>query len=875
MTHGGFAFPVLAESHMGRPTKIEGNDKHPLTNGRTNAFMQAHVLGLYDPDRSRSILRNGATSTWQNFLVALRQQQSLAAERGSGLRILTPTITSPSLAASIQRAVEMYPGARWHTYEPVNHDNMLRAGQIAFERPVQPYAEPAKAKVILALDSDFHSDGPGALRMAREYASRRRVREDQRDMNRLYVLESTPTITGAMADHWRTERPSRVLVLALSIAKALGIDAATGEKDPWTQAVAEDLSRHRGESLVLAGPYASPELQALAWVMNDALGNIGATIRFREPAIQSWTNQAASLRELVTDMNTGVVHTLLILGNNPVYTSPADIDFRDALSKVPFSAHLGLYNDETARLCEWHINAAHELESWGDARSETGIISIIQPLIKPLYGGKTPSDVLGALTLDQSTGSYERLRAFWRENLPGDDTDAAWRRALHDGFIPETELPIAGLKPRNSFIARINTSSSEALEIVFRPHPYIHDGAYANNAWLQELPHPITKATWGNHVQMGLGLAEELGVQPGDMVAVTLVGHAVEGPALPVPGHPDGTITLELGYGHEAPRMTGSGVGFDVYTLRHTGAPWQATNAEVRKTAGHLPVATTQNHHSMEGRELVRVEELADFPTQKPGRDHHEQTSLLPEWDYSESNAWAMVIDLNTCIGCGVCTIACQAENNIPVVGAEEVLRSREMHWIRIDRYFHGDPQRPDIYFQPVPCMHCEKAPCEVVCPVGATVHSAEGLNEMVYNRCIGTRYCSNNCPYKVRRFNFLHYSDWRGTPLELLQNPDVTVRSRGVMEKCNYCVQRINHARINAKKEMRDVREGEVITACQQACPTNAIIFGNKNNPESEVARLREQPHEYGLLTELNTQPRTTYLKRLRNPNPAMKELA
>jgi molybdopterin-containing oxidoreductase family iron-sulfur binding subunit len=627
--------------------------------------------------------------------------------------------------------------------------------------------------------------------------------------------------------------------------------------------------------------------------MNQALGNIGTTVTYIDPVETATTDHMESLRELVRDMAAGSVQTLIVIGGNPVYTAPADLDFSRAYDKVPFRAHLSLYNDETSWRSQWHLPMSHPLESWSDARAYDGTISIVQPLIAPLYDTRTAHELLAAFAGKSGTSNHDIVQTYWKSRLPG-NFDDSWQSVLNDGIIATAIAPRAATAGGGATTGTDSTRTAAAapspaaaapavtppapdkggLEIVFRADPHIWDGRYANNGWLQELPKPASRLTWDNAALISPKTAESLGVSNGDMVDLNYGGRSLQMPVWIVPGQADGSVTVHLGYGRSRAGNVGNGAGFNAYTLRTSDAPWFGSGLQVSKTGEGYKLVTTQDHYGLDGRNIYRAATIEDF-RKNPEIVHHMEhaeeprQTFYPEFKY-DGYAWGMAIDLNSCIGCNACTIACVAENNIAVVGKDQVSRGREMHWIRVDRYFGGEIDNPEVYHQPVPCMQCENAPCEVVCPVGATVHSAEGLNDMVYNRCVGTRYCSNNCPYKVRRFNFLLYSDLNTESLKLGRNPDVTVRSRGVMEKCTYCVQRINAARIEAKKEDRKVHDGEIVTACQAVCPTEAIVFGDINDPNSRVTKLKSSKRNYAMLdAELNTQPRTTYLAKLMNPNP------
>ena len=881
---GGIASGVLVESHMGRPTKVEGNPEHPASLGATDAFAQAAVLTLYDPDRSQVITNVGEIRPWSAFVAAIRAAlEGQREQRGGGLRVLTETVTSPTLADQLRHTLAAFPEAQWHQYEPVHRDNVVAGARATFGEDVDTLYRFDQADVVLALDADFLACGPGHLRYVREFTARRRVKADQGEsMNRLYVVESTPTNTGAMADHRLPLRAGQIEDVARAVASRLGVSvqAPTGLEAPakWIAALVGDLQKHRGASIVIAGDEQPPSVHALAHLMNDALGNVGRTVVYTEPVAAMPTLQTQSLRQLVADMQAGTVALLLILGGNPVFDAPADVPFTSALAKVPLTVHLGLYNDETSQLCHWHIPQAHALESWSDGRAYDGTITIMQPLIAPLYDGKTAHELLAVLSERPERSSHDIVRDFWKARRAGDDFERFWRKTLHDGFIADSASAAKQviLRPAASIDALRGTSQSDrnGLEIIFRPDPTIFDGRFANNGWLQELPKALTRLTWDNAALLAPATAERLGLTNEGVVELSYGGRSLRAPVWIMPGHAPDAVTVHLGHGRTHAGRVGTGSGFNAYALRTADASWFGSGLEIRKTGDRHPLASTQHHRSMEGRPLVRVATVEEYRAHPDfARELEEEPArtdtLYPAEHPYDGNAWGMTIDLSSCVGCNACVIACQAENNIAVVGKTEVARGHEMHWLRVDRYYAGDLDNPETYHQPVPCMHCENAPCEIVCPVGATVHSSEGLNDMVYNRCVGTKYCSNNCPYKVRRFNWFLYGDWTTESLKPLRNPDVTVRSRGVMEKCTYCVQRISHARINAQKEDRPIRDGEVVTACQQVCPAEAIVFGNINDKGSRVAKLKAEPRNYGLLSSLNTRPRTTYLARLRNPNP------
>jgi MoCo/4Fe-4S cofactor protein with predicted Tat translocation signal len=938
---GGIATPLLARSNEGRPTKVEGNPDHPNNrssdpNGSgataTDIFAQASILSLYDPDRAQTLSYREEIRPWSAFVGEIRGvlngpdgNSGLKAKQGAGLRILTETITSPTLAAQLKGILTDLPQAKWHQYEPANRDNVREGAMLAFGEPVNTIYDFSKADVVLSLGSDFLAALPGTLRYARDWAARRRVTKEREEMSRLYVIESTPTTTGASADHRFSVKPSDVTRFAGAMligAPARSFEAPSATSPEWG-IVARDLEAHKGSSIVIVGDDQPPRVHAQAHLINSDLGNVGKTVFYLDPLEANSVDQTQSLRELINDIDAGQVELLIMLGGNPVYNSPLDLKLDPArLSKVKLRVHLSQLKGETSELCHWHVPEAHYLESWTDTRSYDGTVTIVQPLIAPLFEGKTAHEVLAVLTDNYDAKPYDIVREHWRRQTGGNwpalgnssvnwvtasppspplpastDFEAWWRTCLHDGFVPNTALPAKTVSVKsdwaNGLTANPQPPTPNTLELVLRTDPTIYDGRFANNSWLQELPKPLTKITWDNAAMISpatarqLGITSTMGRKGGDIYVDQLKldygGRSMTVPTWIMPGQPDGVITIHLGYGRKRAGRVGTNQGFDAYYLRTASAPWGGPGLQVSKAAGVYQLAQTQTHFNMEGRDLLRSSSLEEYKKDKHKlreESEHEQKelherSMYPDYDYKNQGngldyAWGMAIDLNSCVGCNGCVVACQSENNIPIVGKEQIVRSREMHWIRVDTYFKGEAENPEgPFFQPVPCMHCENAPCEPVCPVHATVHSAEGLNDMVYNRCVGTRYCSNNCPYKVRRFNFLLYQDFEQPLYQLMRNPEVSVRSRGVMEKCTYCVQRIQTAKIDAELEGRPVRDGEIVTACQSVCPTEAIVFGNINDPNSKVSRLKAEERNYSLLAELNTRPRTTYLSALRHPNP------
>jgi molybdopterin-containing oxidoreductase family iron-sulfur binding subunit len=767
---------------------------------------------------------------------------------------------------------------------------VLEGAKLAFGQPVETRYDFEKADVIVSLDADFLYAGfPGNVRYIRDFAKRR---NPDGNMNRLYVIESTPTTTGAKADHRLPLQAGMVEKFAFAIANSVGAgpteNVALAEWGRFPDAVAEELGSHKERSVVVAGDHQTPNVHVLAHRINAQLGNVGKTVFYTDPADANPVSQNESIKDLVADMRGGKVDLLIILGGNPAYDAPADLDFANILksNKAPLRVHIGLYQNETAELCQWHINQAHELETWGDARAYDGTVSVIQPLIAPLYNGKSALEFVALLAGRADANGYDFVRSYWQKRHSGADFEAFWRKSLHDGWMEGTTLAPEPLQAKSGSFSPTQTVDVNAIELNIRRDPTIYDGQFSNNGWLQELPKPMNKLTWDNAVLIGPKMAERLQIKVEDVVELELNGKKVTGPVWIQAGHPDNSVTVTLGYGRKRAGRVGTAQGFDAYALRTSAAPWIATGLQIRKTGETYKLASTQGYQSMDTpdgghRPLVRETTLEEY-RKEPNFAQEEESApgltLYKPYPYKEEDyAWGMAIDLNSCVGCNNCMLACQSENNIAVVGKEQAVIGRHMHWIRVDAYYQGDRDNPKAFFQPVPCMQCENAPCEVVCPVGATNHSSEGLNDMVYNRCVGTRYCSNNCPYKVRRFNFLLFQDWETPQYKMMRNPDVSVRSRGVMEKCTYCIQRINEHKIDA--ETASVREGKQIkvgdelqTACQQSCPAGAIIFGNINDPSSRVSKLKAQSRNYSLLGELNTRPRTTYLAEIGNPNPELK---
>jgi len=971
-TLGGVAMGLLAKSYDGRPVKIEGNPDHPGSRGATDVRAQASLLDMYDPDRTKQINFRGAPKTWPQFTTELRTAIDQDRQNGgAGIRFLSETVTSPTIVNQFRQIAAELPNSRWIQYEPINSDNSFAGAKMAFGAPAQTVYHFDRAERILLLDADvFSGFNVGYLK---DYVAGKAWSAEKKDINRLYVVETTATITGAKADHRLAVKPSQLVEVAKGIAQRVGVSGASstyGGNVQWLDAMARDLVAFKGRSLVVAGDSAPPIVHALANAMNGALGNIGQTVEFLEPfAPGSDKLQIDQFRELIADIDAGKVKLLVILSGNPAYTSPADLKltFERINEKVPLRVYVGPHENETADICHWNIPEKHFLEAWGDGRAFDGTVSLTQPLIAPLYDSHNITEVLQLFFREHfDKTDYDILKGFWQtQNVaaprpaavaataagtttgtttaantntaaPASATTAAtrasqantasaapatggattaatafedrWRKYVHDGMIPNTAASPKGVSVSTGFLSQPQppAPSGGAFEINLRPDPNIYDGRFANNGWMQELPKPLNKVTWDNVALASPATAAKLGVnqdreydpqtggesgttfvntkgtnQFSDLVTLTYAGNNISKgvPVWVTPGQPDDVVTIFMGYGRKRGGRIAQDVGHDVYEVRTSNTMDWATG-DLKPTGERATISSTQLHFNMEGRDLLRSWDLEKFnedPKLGVQEDHYPD-SMYPyeqhQETYNKNHKWGMTIDLNNCVGCNACVIACQSENNIPVVGREQVDRHRMMHWLRIDAYFGGDdvnnPEGP--HFQPVLCQQCEQAPCEVVCPVHATVHSAEGLNDMVYNRCVGTRYCSNNCPYKVRRFNFLLYQDWDTPQYKLMRNPEVSIRSRGVMEKCTYCTQRIAAARIEAEKDgSRPIRDGEVVTACQAACPTNVFSFGDLHDQNSVVAKKKRDPRNYTLLNDLNTQPRTTYLAELKNQNKEM----
>ena len=892
MPFGNSAYGLTVRTFDGRPIKIEGNPAHPSTLGSSNSFLQAEILNLYDPDRSKSVLFKRAARTWDEFVVYWRNERftSYLANRGEGLAVISPSFSSPTMARLAQAFQRNFPRSRWIIYDPITDENIHKGIKAATGQNLLPIHHFDKAQVILSLDSDFLLTESDNIAAARGFADGRRLNNPSDAMNRLYVVEGALSLTGSMADHRLRLPASQTAAFTAALAlelKVQGLDIEgiddldaniTQQFDKkWLSAVARDLIAHAGAGLVLAGRGQSIAVHALILAINSALQNIGQTIEYREVE-DEFTPDDNELAILKDEIDRDLVSTLIILGGNPVFDYASELDF----NKVQDVIHLSDRVNETSQKATWHIPQAHFLESWGDAKSIDGTLGTVQPMIEPLFNGKSDIEMLNLLATGEDARGYDLVRQTWQNILPRSNFEQAWRTALHDGMVDNESRRItprvraSGLRTAlNYYPAQAQQPSKESLELLVMPSVHAYDGRYANNGWLMENPDPITKLTWDNAALLSPHTAQEFGLHNNDVITLQKDDKTVDLPVWIVPGMADFVVVTHLGFGRTAAGSVGNGVGVNVFKMRPSANSYIINDVKLLKTSGTYRLASTQDHGSMEGRPLVReatLEKYKEHPEFAPEMvEHPPLKSLWKEHKYEKGYQWGMTIDLTTCIGCGACTIACQSENNIAVVGKEEVDKGREMSWIRIDRYFDGNPNDPQLVHQPVACQHCEMAPCEGVCPVAATVHDSEGLNLMVYNRCVGTRYCSNNCPYKVRRFNFYNNIKDYSEPMKMAQNPNVTVRSRGVMEKCTFCLQRINEAKFKAKQEGRVLRDGEVQAACQQACPTQAITFGNILDPDSKVAKAKGMDRNYGMLSEYNLKTRNSYLAKIRNPNPEL----
>ena len=890
MQLGSQATGLLVETHDGRPTKIEGNPDHPASRGAALAWQQASILSLYDPDRSARFLENGAPSSksWPEFNAYLK---GVSLGDGSGLRFLSESVISPSLAMMRAEALKKYPKAKWVEYEAITHENEDAGLTMAFGQPLTAHRHYDKAKVIVALDSDFlglDSTSPIATKL---FSKRRHVasEEDFEKINRLYAVEAQFSITGANADHRLRMKASEVQQFAMDLAAALGAmpglnQVGGGDKRAkFLAAVVKDLKAAGAEALVVAGPRQPAAVHAVTALINESLKS--------EAVNYAKSDNSATLdalKALASEMNSGQVSTLVILGGNPVYTAPADLQFASAMAKVASTIHVGLEEDETAASAKWHVPGAHYLETWSDARSHDGTVSIQQPMIRSMYGGKTPAEMVALLIDYKDKEAHAIVKNYWVAQFPGKESEKeqTWHKALNDGVLaavkPAEPVKVSvDAKKLAGPLGAPSKSASSGLEVSFVASASTYDGRFANNAWLQEWPEPMTKMVWANAALISPAMARSQGLKDGDVVTIARGSYKVDAPVMIQPGLADESVVVSLGYGRSKCGRVGKDVGFNANLIRTSDAYWFGSGFTMAQTGNHVILSSTQEHgviggssaERMNDRPLYREVTIDEFRKNPKSVEEMNEIpelhSIYPEVAYDKGYQWGLAIDLTACTGCNACVVACQAENNIPVVGKDQVLRGREMHWLRMDRYYVGPEDDPRAVEQPVPCMQCENAPCENVCPVAATSHSPEGLNDMAYNRCVGTRYCLNNCPFKVRHFNFLNFHKHLPQIEAMASNPDVTVRMRGVMEKCTYCVQRIQEKKIQAKVEgRRAIKDGEIVTACQQTCPADAIVFGDINDPESRVSKLKKQERNYQMLAEMDLRPRTSYLAKLRNVN-------
>lgn len=920
----GMMVPIVVESNEGRPTRAEGNDLDPTGKGASLPFMHADLLNLYDPDRMREVRRKGQIATWDEFSVESAEAlKSIRAAQGRGFAILMPPTNSPTMNRVLNEVAATMPEARIVAWEPMNRDNAYQGTRLALQAPAEAIYDLTQADVIVSLDADFLAAGPGALRQARDWASRRDADTAAgANMSRVYALEVTPTISGAVADHRVPVSTTQLDGFARALAASLGVSVEAGETSEvlskWVQAITADIRSKGTRAVVIPGEFASANIHALAAAINTSLQS--SAVRYTATAVRQAGAAGQRFAELITAMKAGQVQYLLMLGVDPAFASP---EFAAELSKVPFSVSQGSYFQGTTKRALWALPDSHGLETWNDGYTAEGHGVIAQPLIAPLHDSKSHLETVMIVTRGARGNALEEIKTTWRTaGSLGEGFERAWRLALNNGIVPLTPTEIT---TKNASMVLTALAPVTGTEVVLRPDPTVFDGRFANNGWMQEMPKPLSTLTWDNVIYVSPKLAEAQSVRSGDVISVKVGEREVRGPAWVLPGQTENTVTVHYGYGNDGEGMMARGTGFNASALYSPATQFSGVSATISKPGGTVSLAATQLHNTMEGRDLVRVVAVGEAAHGEhdsghgaehgeghgnesgatvdgkpwPLTSHDDQSMYYPEKEFANDlPQWGMSIDLNLCMGCHACVTACVAENNIAVVGKEQVIKQREMHWIRIDRYYGPkdtrtafgqkvDLDNPSTTFMPVACMHCEQAPCEPVCPVAATIHSAEGLNQMVYNRCVGTRYCSNNCPYKVRRFNFLNYNDRKFTEYPeykdlrvrlLVNNPNVTVRGRGVMEKCTYCVQRINDARQHAKvefskgrREVPEPKDGEVVTACQKACPTGAIVFGNIADAKSRVSQEKAKSRMYSLLEELNTRNRTTYLHAVRNPNPEL----
>lgn len=910
---GGIASGLLVKSYDFRPIKIEGNPSHPISKGSTTAIQQGLVLEEYDPDRSQEIYQKQDgqifTRNWDEFVEYAEEHFSLLKQQsGKGLAVLSEPTSSPTVNRLKQEFINNFPQSKWYEYEPINNDNERSGTKLAFGKPMRPLPQLNSAKIILSLDADILGTHPASQKLSKDFIEGRNPSLEH-DINRFYLVESTYTNTGSKADHRLPLPATQVLPFTVQLIREIlnqrdfeapsqfaglsELSVGTSEDIPqeYISALAEDLIENKGQSVIIAGAKQPSEVHALAGILNGLLDNIGKTIQYTE--LEDQPSHIESITQLTNSIQNGDVDTLVILGGNPAFDAPADLEFGNYLKIVPNTIQLSLYKNETTEYCTWHVNRAHFLESWGDGRAYDGTICTTQPLIYPLYNGKTIAEFLTVINGNTQPNPYEIMRETFRSILTDGDFEEQWKKLLYTGVAENSAFQASNPSFRTTEVTQavqaklddIQIPTIQNIELSFLQDTRLYDGRFANNGWLQETPDFVTKVCWDNPLLVSPKTANMLDVNQNDLVTLNLNGNSLTVPVYVLPGQPNNSLAIALGGGREKAGQVGNGVGFNTYSLRTSNNFNFGVGVTIEKTGEKYELAETQEHHMVDFydevganevqlrlKKLVKeatIEEYLANPDFVHKYDHHPPLeSLWEEWDYSNVNKWGMAIDLNACTGCMACVVACQAENNVPVVGKEEVIRGREMHWLRIDRYFKGEVEDPGIVQQPMMCVHCENAPCESVCPVNATVHSEEGLNLMVYNRCIGTRYCSNNCPFKIRRFNYFYYHKDLNPTTKMQHNPEVTVRTRGVMEKCTYCVQRIEKVKIKAKNERRPIEDGEIVTACQQSCPTQAIVFGDLNKKDSKVAQLHEKSYAYYLLEYLNIKPRTAYLAKITNPN-------
>ena len=902
------ALGVVIENHDERPVKVEGNEKHPTSLGKSNSFAQASTLEMYDPDRARGVKFKGKKVDWNEYL---NFAKSINDGNGKGLAVLMQESSSPTIKSIQEDFKKNLPNADWVVYESVNNENLYDGIELAFSKRLQPLYRLEKAQIIVSLGSDFLGVDDNNIYHTRKFAQNRNIVDENSTMNRLYVAESSISSTGSSADHRlnvpQHEMENLLAELAYELKQlGLRIEAkkVKSSNNLWVKAAAKDLFDGRGESIIIGGSSLSKEFHQLIALINY---NLKAPVDYY-PLNMSQVSSVKNFDSLCKDMKDGKINNLIILGANPVYDSPVDFDFEESLKKVKNSVHLTNIIDETSKLCSWNIAMNHYFECWGDAMTYDGHVSIVQPQIMPLFDSKSIIQVLSPIVHSKEQSAYDTVKNVWKSKIvKSGNFEREWEKVLHDGLYKKPIFKKVNVKPASKISTAVLNNYSldnDKFEIVFCPSSSVYDGRYANNGWLQEIPKPITSLTWDNAALISIKVAKKLNIKNGQMLEISVGDNSINIPAFITPGQNQKSITLELGYGRKFNGRIGNEVGFNVYPLRSSDSPSFILNGSIKVLNETYPLASTQDHHGLEDDKYAapgfddlankevqsRIPELVKQSTldyykdnpdwvQKKVEQHKpdkkrswaDHSMYNPDWDYSKGPQWGMSIDLTSCTSCNACSIACQSENNIPVVGKQQVMNGREMHWIRIDNYFAGDPDNPEVSTQSVACVHCELAPCESVCPVAATTHSSDGVNQMTYNRCLGTRYCANNCPYKVRKFNFYNYTKDLPEVVQMAMNPDVSIRFRGVMEKCTYCYQRISSARITAENEGREIKDGDFQVACQQSCPADAIKFGDINDPNSEVSKAKRRNRDYALLAHLGTAPRTTYLAKIRNQNPML----